>query len=178
MAKKTEQKKIFFSEEIDSRINGFAVVFTFVGAGLFLQFYPQYFGNEIINNAFKWLFIVVGISGFFIELTKIKSNIKGLDNILYGAIFLGIWFTLFLLLKNVLINIFTFLFMLLGIYTMTLGIQQLIYSIIWHKKEHSELKFVSKNKGDIVLFLTKFAGLILVIVQIFKAIIDLKINRG
>lgn len=76
MEKKDREKKIYFSEEIDSRITGLALVFAFIVCGLVLQFVPLYFGNEITTTVFKWLFVVIGVAGFAVVAGKIKSGIR------------------------------------------------------------------------------------------------------
>lgn len=48
--KKIKEKKIMFSEEIDSLINGLVLGLTFVIIGLILTFKSDYFGNNIANT--------------------------------------------------------------------------------------------------------------------------------
>ena len=85
--KKTREKRVYFTPEIDSSISGFALVLTFAVVGLILQFYPNYFGNEVVTQIVKWIFIAVGILGLAAELAKQKNQIIGLDNLIYGIFF-------------------------------------------------------------------------------------------
>ena len=95
MAKKNKEKKIYFSEEIDSRINGIALVFALLVCGVLLQFSPVYFSNTLVTEILKWVFLIVGVFGFIAETSKIKAKIVGLDNVFLGVFFIAGWFALF-----------------------------------------------------------------------------------
>ena len=92
---KSKEKKIYFSQEIDSVISGYALAFALIICGLVLQFVPLYFGNHIVTEVFKWIFVAIGVAGFAVEVGKNKSGIIGLDNLFLGLLFTGIWFALF-----------------------------------------------------------------------------------
>jgi len=167
-----KEKKIYFSEEIDSRINGYALALAFVVCGLILQFLPVYFGNKVITEVVKWIFIVFGIAGFAVESGKTKIGIIGLDDTVLGAMFISVWFALYWFGKHWAFNIIGFVCLLFGVYGFLSGIQKIVYSIL--KIPHTR-KILSKEekKTDIILFITKIFGLILAIIQIAKAAIDL-----
>lgn len=167
-----EEKKIYFSEEIDSRINGYALALAFVVCGLLLQFLPVYFGNKIVTEVVKWTFIVIGIVGFSVEFSKTKIGIVGLDDTILGALFIGIWFALYWLGKHWIFNIIGLPCFLFGVYEFLSGIQKIVYSI--SKISHTRKTLsTEEKKTDIILFVTKIFGLLLAIIQIAKAVIDL-----
>lgn len=177
--KQKKEKKIYFSPEIDSSIEGFSLVLTFAVVGLILQFYPSYFGNEIVTNIVKWLFIVVGILGLASELGKRKNQIVGLDNIVYGTVFTGAWVVLFVYVRHWIANTLSFAFLIFGLYSFFMGIQQVIHSISLYRKEKaSGAADKEKTRGDILLFLTKLLGVILVAFQICKAVMDIPWPQG
>ena len=74
MNEKLKEKKIVFSEEIDSTISGFALVITFIVIGIFLIFNKEYFGNQIVSAVIQWLFIIIGCLGFATEISKINKG--------------------------------------------------------------------------------------------------------
>ena len=164
------EKKIVFSEEIDSKINGLTLGFAFIFVGLFLLFVPNYFGNELAGKIVQWVFIVVGALGLWVEFNKSKSmsTIKGFDDLWVGVLFLAVWAALFFILKNSLWNIIGFFCLIFGIYGASRGIFQIIYSIRLNQKDKVQAK---KNiVSDVILFLTKLISLTLVVLQFIKAI--------
>lgn len=168
----TKQKKVYFSEEIDSRINGYALALAFIICGLLLQFLPVYFGNKVVTEIVKWIFIVFGIAGFAVESGKTKIGILGLDDTILGAMFIGIWFALYWFGKYWIFNIIGFICLLFGVYGFLSGVQKMVYSIL--KISHTRNNLSEEEKKiDIILFITKIFGLILTIIQIAKAVIDL-----
>ena len=48
--KSQKGKKIVFSEEIDSKLSGFAVALAFIAVGVLLVFDGSYFGNETVST--------------------------------------------------------------------------------------------------------------------------------
>lgn len=173
MAKKNKEKKIYFSEEIDSRITGYALSFTLIVCGLVLQFLPLYFGNETITTIFKWIFVVIGALGFAVEASKIKTGIIGLESLFIGLSFSGIWFALFWFGKHWVFNIIGFFCLIIGAFGFFQGLQQVIYSASKIPKAKKEEQTKEKTKADILLFLTKLFGVVLVVIQVIKAVIDL-----
>lgn len=164
-----KEEKITFSKEIDSKITGFAVVLAFLTSGIFLLLYPNYFGNILATKIIRWIFIVVGALGLMVELSNDKkSKIKGLDEFMIGILFMGIWVSIFIFINNVLMNIFSFLFFCFGAFGIYQGTIKIIYSSIQNinKEEESKRSIFT----DILLFLTKVASFILVILQIIKAL--------
>ena len=165
-----KNNKITFSEEIDSSISGLSLAFTFAIIGLILLFIPDYFGNELITNILRWVFIVIAIAGLLSEISKAKqkSEIKGIDNIGYGLFCVWIWAVLYFHFKNTIANIVGFILLILGIYGTCTGILQFIYSL------HSLTKHTKKSKSSLLIelipFLTKLFTLALAVVQFYKAI--------
>ncbi|MGU8579206.1 hypothetical protein ACV3RC_07875 [Clostridium perfringens] len=164
-----KKKKITFSEEVDSKITGVSMVLAFLTWGIFLLLCPNYFGSILATTIIRWIFIIVGLLGLIVELTNDKkSKIKGLDDFFCGMIFIGIWISIFIFINNLWINIFSFIFFCVGSFGIYEGAIKIIYSLIQNIKEKEESK--KSIFADILLFLTKVASLILVILQIIKAL--------
>lgn len=168
-----KQKKIYFSEELDSRISGFSVVFAFILSGLVLQFAPNYFGNALVTAIVKWVFIIIGLLGTIVEIGKIKSSIYGLDDLLYGCLFLGGWTALFVFADHWVAHTLSFVILPFGAYEFARGTQLLLHSISQNFGKPREKK---TEKGDILLILTKLLGVVLVIIQLCTAVMDLNLH--
>lgn len=170
MEKKQKEKKIVFSEEIDSLINGLALGLTFVATGVVLVLIPDYFGNKIVGNAIRWLFIVVGALGLFVELGKLKpiSGIKGFDDFWVGALCLAVWAVFYFLAHHVLANIIGFFFLVIGGYGGVSGVFKIAYSIHLARKNNKIKK--GNVASDVLVLLTKVASIILVVIQIVQAL--------
>ena len=177
--KKTREKRVYITPEIDSSISGFALVLTFAVVGLILQFYPNYFGNEVVTQIVKWIFIAVGILGLAAELAKQKNQIIGLDNLIYGIFFFGGWLALFVFVRNWIANTLSFILLIFGLYAVFMGTQQIIRSIALYRKDKASGRVEKEAmKGDVLLFLTKLLGVVLVAFQICKAAMDINWPQG
>ncbi len=167
MAKK--EKKIIFSEEVDNKISGFALVLAFLSIGIFLLIFPSYFGNKLVAFVIRWIFVSIGIIGLFAELSETKSsNIKGLDDFILAVAFLGLCTVLYVSTNILWIHIISFLILIIGIYGLYLGSIRIIYSIFQNVRNHKETK--KSITIDIGLLLTKILGLVLVILQLIKVL--------
>lgn len=165
----SKQNEIIFSKEIDDKINGFAVVITFIITGLFLIFNMNYFGNLMVSNIIRWIFIAIGILGFFVEFPKIiKNKIKGISDFILGIVFLSIWAICFFSRNIWLINIISLFFFVFGLFGSLKGFFEIICSLRSIRREHIE------NKGiitvDVLLIISHMLGIALVIIQIIKAL--------
>mgnify|MGYP006887207481 CR=1 FL=1 len=140
MAKEKKPKKVVFSEEIDSRIDGLTLGFAFV---------------------IRWIFIGIGALGLFVEFGKLKpiSNIKGFDVLWVGVLFLAGWAALFFLTQHWIWNILGFILLIIGVYGAFLGLFRIVYSIRLNRKERTQTK--ATIISDIIMFLTKVASLAL-----------------
>lgn len=166
------KQKVIFSKKVDDRISGITLGLTFVIIGILLLSCPNYFGNEEIRGYFVWSFIVVGFIGLFMEADKGKT-IQGFTNIAVGAVFLLIWFLLYRcgVAMNFILALISLLLLLIGVYTNVLGIIRVGYSI-WANILTAGKEGEKSGWSDLILFLTKIASLILVLVQIAKAFLD------
>lgn len=163
------EKEIIFSDEVDGKISGFALVLSFLSVGIFLLLFPEYFGNKVTATIIRWIFISIGLIGLMVELSKNKSsNIKGVDNFLAGVGLVGLWAVLFTYINIWYVNVISFFILLVGLYGLYLGLIQIIYSAIQTVRNHKENK--ESVTTDIGVLLTKILSLILVIVQIIKAL--------
>lgn len=163
------EKKVVFSEEVDSKISGFAVVLAFLSIGIFLLIFPNYFGNKLAATIIRGGFISIGVIGLIVELSKNKSsNIKGINDFVIGAFLFGLWVASFVYIDIWWINVISFFVLILGLYGFYQGLIQIVYSVIQAVNYNKETK--KSLTTDIVLLLTKILGLVLVIIQIIKAV--------
>lgn len=170
---KKKDKKIVFSPDVDDKINGLAVVLAFVISGLILQFDKTYFGNTLITKIIQWVFIFFGALGMAVEIGRIKSSIVGIDNLLIGIIIIAGWFALYKAFNYWLTNIIAFVLLFMGAYGMFLGFQQMIYSSAHREPKERAAEAKKEEKGDILLLLTKVLGVVLVVMQITKAVMEI-----
>ena len=164
------EKKIEFTEEIDSAINGYAIAMTFIIIGLFLLYNLDYFGNNVVSIVILSIFTFWGVVGTFIELSK-NNVIKGLDDFGIGIVIFIPWLLLYILLNNIWSNIFSFIFLVFGTYFLISGIIKIGYSIMINARE-SNRKITTIIK-DIFKILPSLASFILVIFNIIKITIEL-----
>lgn len=164
------KNKIVFSERIDSLINGLTLGISFILVGLFLLFAPDYFGNKVVGEVIRWVFIVFGSLGLIVEFKKIKpvSKIEGLGELWAGVFLLSIWAALFFLVNHIAGNIGGFFCLVFGAYGFILGLFRVGYSFYINAKSKNESK--RNVTYDAIILLTKIASLVLVVIQIVKAL--------
>ena len=82
------KKEYTFSSEIDDKINGFSLALTFVIVGIGLSIVPNFFEISIVTEVIRWLFIIIGTLGFFVEISKTKKklNVKGFSDLGAGIL--------------------------------------------------------------------------------------------
>lgn len=168
--KERREKKIIFSETIDSAINGYALGISFTGIGVFLLLSPKYFFAPVVSYILGAIICVFGVVGIAIELSK-SSHIKGIDNITTGAVLFCIWLTTYLKVSLIWVNIVTFLLLVFGVYACCLGLIQCFYSIFrGAKSTENEKKKLKKSTmiSQTVLLLTQLCGMIVAIINLVK----------
>lgn len=178
MAKKEKekrQKKIVFTEEIDSTINGYAIGISFTGIGVFLLLKPDYFAIPLISYIVGAIIGVFGVLGTGIELSK-HSKVKGLGNLILGIVLLAGWLLGYIKVHSIWLNIVIFVLLVLGCYAICVGLIQGVVSIVQNVRVSRQEKNESKGKTigsaltQAVLFLTQLCGLLLAIVNVLKAL--------
>lgn len=172
-------KKIVFTEEIDSAINGFAVGISFTGIGIFLLLRPDYFAIPFVSYVLGAIIGVFGVLGTGFELSK-YSKVEGLGNITAGVVLLGIWALAYVKFHALWLNILFFFILVMGCFTLSLGLLQSAVSIIHNirrsrresllENKEQKLKGIGSALTQIVLFLTQLCGLLLAIINVLKAI--------
>ncbi|MBE5820726.1 MAG: hypothetical protein E7310_07995 [Clostridiales bacterium] len=167
---KKEKKKVEFTEEINSAINGYALAITFIIIGLFLLYNLDYFGNNVVSIVILSIFTFFGVVGTFIELSRNKI-IKGLDDFGIGIVIFIPWLLLYILLNNIWSNIPSFILLFLGTYFLISGIIKIGYSIMINaRKSNKKTTTVIK---DIFKILPSLASFVLVIFNIIKIAIEI-----
>lgn len=164
---KNKEKKIVFSEEIDSSINGFALGISFVFISIFVMYF-NIFNNQIIELIVAIVLLIIGIAGTLTEIGKIKkSDIKGADDLLIGLLFTI--FPIIVIMKSVKIYLHVLLFILLifGSFGTVKGVIEIIYSLKI-KKRNSASRKVETMK--IIVAFTEVIALIVAVLQLIGEI--------
>ena len=165
-----QPKKEIFSQEIDSRIAGFALIITFMFVGIFLLIFPNYFGSLLAASIIRWIFIALGALGFIAEMAKFKEKIPGISDI-SGVFILIIWLVVFLLVEISWVHSIIFLLLIFGIYGVLLGSFKVVYAL---RNRNLQNKVTSSiKKVDILLVIAQLLGIGLVIVQLVTALSDI-----
>lgn len=163
-------KDIMFSENIDNSIKGFALVVTFIGTGAFMIFHREYLGDTIIAKIIQWAFIIIGIIGLCIEIHNLIQNKKekqiyGISDFVLGVVFMIIWWLMY---KNNVANIISFIFLVLGLYGTSRGTLEMGYSFINLNKMGK--KIITGNLiKDIVLIISEVLAAVVAIINILQA---------
>ena len=167
MAKNAKkEKKLVFSEIVDSKINGYAIGISFLGVSAFLLINNTYFHWPIVTYFIGAIVGVIGVAGIGTELDKNKK-IKGIGNIVVGLLFLGLWASLFWVWdNNVIANALGFPTLVFGAYGFVRGVLELFYSV-WIETTRSERSALKSAKAIFVL-VTQLCGLVLTILNILK----------
>lgn len=161
-----KEKKIVFSEIIDSKINGYAIGISFLSISTFLLVNNTYFHWTSLTYFIGAVFGVIGVAGIGTELDKSKK-FKGIGNLVVGLLFLGIWAALFILLKNnPVANAAGMPALIIGAYGFVRGLIELFYSI-YLEIVSSERSF-SKIIKAVFVFITQLCGLVLTILNMLK----------
>lgn len=165
-----KKKEPLFSEQIDSRINGLAIVFAFLALGILLLVFPNYFGSPTVTKVMRWIFIAVGGIGLCAEFSGSKSSpIKGTDDFLLGIFMLACWFAVFRLFhQHWMANTIGVFFLIIGAYGLFRGLMEMGYSAVTSVRQKQESR--QGVFADLLLLLTKVASLALVVMQLVKAI--------
>ena len=168
-----EEKKIIFSEKIDSSINGFAIVVAFIGIGLFLAYHNDYFGNTIVSKIVQWIFIIIGGLGLCVEISNLrknnpKKNIEGISDFVMGITFLVIWWIIYNNLNIWYINIINLFFLMFGLYGSWRGILEIGYSFFKTNKQDKKSSILSFIK-ELILIISEILAIVVAIINILQA---------
>lgn len=164
---KDKEKKVIFSEEIDSSIDGFALGITFVLVAFF-EVYFKIFGNRMVEIVLAIGLLLFGIFGTLIEIGKISTdNIKGGDDLVTG-LFLAVP-SVFIIFKfnKVILNIIMFIVLAFGIFGAMKGVIEILYSLKI-KRRKTENKKVEVMQ--IVVAATEVVALAVAIIQLVNEV--------
>ena len=164
---KQKDKKIVFSEEIDSSINGIALGTAFVMLSIFVVYFKIF--NTIAEKFIAVILLELGIAGTLTEIGRIKKeDIKGLDDLIVGVLLTVVSVVVILKFRNVALNIGLFIVLLLGSYGMIRGILEILYSLKLQRRKSNNVKIEIMK---IVVAVTEFISLIVVILQLVKELV-------
>lgn len=161
-----KEKKVIFSEEIDSIINGLALGISFVVIALFVWF-GNLFHNRVAESVFAIALLLIGICGTFLEIERANKELKGIGNFGLG-VFISVFVTIIILKFDVVfVSIFCLVILLFGVYAMIEGILEMIYSLKIQKRQTGNRKI---GIFQIVTGVTEIIALIVVILQLIAEI--------
>lgn len=135
-----KNRKVVFSEEIDSSINGFALGISFVLLAGFV-YYFDIFHWIIVDKIIAIILLIVGICGTCIEIGRINGEkVKGKDDLFFGLLFT--FLALFFIFKynQIFINIICFMILLLSLFGMIKGVIEVLYSLRVQRRKSQNKK--------------------------------------
>lgn len=164
---KDKEKKVIFSEEIDSSIDGFALGITFVLVAFF-EVYFKIFGNRMVEIVLAIGLLLFGIFGTLIEIGKISTdNIKGGDDLVTGLFFAAPSVFIIFKFNKVILNIIMFIVLAFGIFGAMKGVIEILYSLKI-KRRKTENKKVEVMQ--IVVAATEVVALAVAIIQLVNEV--------
>lgn len=162
-------KKIIFSEKIDSIINGIALGLAFIIFALLIYFF-NIFHNIILDRIFAVVSALIGILFTSFEIDKIdKDKMYGFGDCVLGMILIIPAISVILYFKNIFFNVVMSGLLIFGTYGISRGLLEIIYSV--SRQEKSENKKFDIIK--IIAFFTEFIALIVVVIQLMTEIIKM-----
>lgn len=162
-----KERKVVFSEEIDSSITGFALGISFVLlAGL--TYYFDFFHWVIADGIISIILLVVGIGGTCIEIGRLnEEKIKGKDDLLLGLFFTIPALIFIFIYDHIILNIICFIVLLLSLFGTIKGIIEVTYSMrIQKRKSHNK-------KIEVLRFITIITEVLALAVAIFQLIAEI-----
>ena len=164
---KDKEKKVIFSEEIDSSIDGFALGITFVLVAFF-EVYFKIFGNRMVEIVLAIGLLLFGIFGTLIEIGKISTdNIKGGDDLVTGLFLAAPSVFIIFKFNKVILNIIMFIVLAFGIFGAMKGVIEILYSLKI-KRRKTENKKVEVMQ--IVVEATEVVALAVAIIQLVNEV--------
>ncbi len=112
---------------------------------------------------------MTGALGLIAEFSGSKrfAAIKGFDDFFAGLIFVAFFAILYSISNVLILNIVGFLCLLIGTYGTFKGLFEIVYSFRLSIKNGGKMGAVF---SDILIFLTKLGSLVLVVLQVIKAL--------
>lgn len=163
-----KEKKIVFNKKIDDAINGYSVGLTFALVSVLIFYKADYFVIPQISYIVGSLFGILGVLICGNELSK-SIKPKGIDNLIYGVIFLLIWGVIYYFFNNIVwLNVLILFFLVFGCYGTIRGCIEFIFSIFSSISEKSAENGKTTIFKNIFLFLTQVFGLVLTVLNILK----------
>lgn len=164
---KQKEKKIVFSEEVDSSINGFALGISFVLLALFVIYFGI-FQNTIAERIVAIVLLVIGIAGTMTEIGRIKKgDIKGVDDLFVGLLFTVAPIIAILKYENVYLNVILFIALMLGSYGTMRGFFEIVYSLKLQKRKSGSVKI---EVMKIIVAVTELIALVVAVIQLIQEI--------
>lgn len=166
----TKDKKIVFSEEIDSSIAGFSLGITLILVALFV-YYLELFHNKIIEILVAIILVFIGMIGTFLEIGKAKNDsIKGIDDFSLGLIFSSIAVFGVLKYNKLFLNVVCFFVLLISVFATVRGVLSILYSLRIQQRKTVNRKI---EVAKIIVGATEIAALAVAIIQLITELIGI-----
>lgn len=135
-----KEKKVVFSEEIDSSITGFALGISFVIlAGLI--YYFNIFHWIIVDRIVSILLLIFGIGGTCIEIGKIEGEkIKGIGDLIPGLLISAVALYVIIKYNEILLNIVSIIVLFFSLFVTIKGLIEIAYSLRIQKRKSQNKK--------------------------------------
>lgn len=149
--------KILKTEKIhESIIQGVSVGIALIVVGVVLLFIPDYLGNETITSVFAYGSILFGLLGVGMEIDKLNGDSPKitLGNFALGITLIFLWIWIYSSFDNLIINIISLIFLVLGVYGTTLAVIQFVSGIIQSENKKS---FATKISLTLINLITGLA---------------------
>lgn len=164
-----KDKKITFSEEVDSSITGFSLGITLILVALFV-YYTELFHNRIIEIIVAIILIFIGIIGTFLEIGKAKNDdIKGIDDLGIGIVISAISVFVVLKYNKLPLNIICFLVLLFSIFGTIQGVLKIFYSLKIQKRKTDNKKI---GILKVIVGITEIVALAVAIIQLITELMQ------
>lgn len=156
-------------DETAKRIDSLALAFTFISLGVILAFTPDFFGNELAATASQWVFIILGMIGFFCSFGDKNSQIKGMSDIGAGILLLAVGIACYLFIPKPIGSLIGLVFLLFGIYGAIRGLL-LLFTTSWMLFKVNQ-KNSTRHEAPFLIIVegaTKIIALAMVIIQMVR----------
>lgn len=165
-----KDKKIIFSEEVDSSITGFSLGSALILVALFV-YYVELFHNRIIEIIVAIILIFIGMIGTFLEIGKAKNDdIKGINDLGVGIVLSTA--SVFLVLKydKLPLNIICFFVLLISVFGTIQGVLKIFYSLKIQKRKTDNKKI---GILKVIVGITEIVALAVAIIQLITELIKI-----
>lgn len=167
----SHNKKTIVDSETDKRINSIALALTFLAIGLMLLFIPDFLGDSTVTLICRWVFICIGIAGFFSSFGNKNSEVKGSDDMGAGLLVSALAVLAFLYIPRPFGGIAAIFIGVFGLFGLIRGVLFVCITTLNGKVRGDSGSTKQTFAMDVLKLLSEVAGLALVIAQLVLLLI-------